>query len=207
MALNIEKIIENNTKDGVIDFKAVDSEVDNNYVNDIIKKNNESITKKLTTELAEKNEKDTLIALGLNDMTLEQALLKVTQLGGNETETGIKLQNAIKERDDYKDQVTELSPYKTRAADIENKMLLVSDGFLDPVTQAGIHSVVSSNVTEEKDYETAYGEFKSDEANKHHYSKQSNGPTSTGSTINNQGGRTQSGLLKIMEEKYGIKLE
>lgn len=153
MKFNIEEVIKQSTsEDGKLDTEKLMESIDNDYVNPIVASNK--------TKFDEKAKKDFIESLGLKDIDNETQLKEYIDQSVDEAKNQyVELKSKYdKLNNEYTEVNEKYGKASNKLSDYERKDLLVNDNFNGDVDYALYK--IQKNVSEEKDFETAYNEFK-----------------------------------------------
>lgn len=193
MKFNIEEAIKQSTQDGKLDASKLMGFIDQDYVNPIVAKNKPDLDK-LTLEAKD----EWIKGLGFDNVTDEaqlKAYVKGTSDEWKEKYTTLKTEfDGIDNK--YKELETNYNNVNSKMTTYERKDLLLKDNFNGDTEYALFK--INQNVTDEKDFETAYAEYK--ESNKTYFAP-NKVPTMGTKTIKNDDGSIKYGFEQILEEQ------
>jgi len=197
----LKKVIEENTKDGVVDFTKVHEEV-TNAINGAIKSTKETTLEGMKKDALEEAKKSIVDELKIEGVTNEKQLkAHISKLSSTETSQElIDAQKRLSEletenkqlKNDYDSTTSELSSYRYERS-------LIADG-IDP-KDVDYHAFkINKLITDEKDFETAKKEYL--EANPSVIGKQEPVVKTTGTprVVKNTDSELM-GFEKILEER------
>lgn len=190
MKFNVETAIEQSTLDGKLDANKLMEFINNDYVNPIVAKNKPDL-EKVTQEAKEKWITD----LGFENVTNESQLKAYVKKSADETkEDYTKLQT---EYNTFKETVKDYDDLKKAKVNNEREKIFTKDNFNGDIDYALFN--INKNVNEEKDYDTAYAEYK--EANPKSFAP-NKVPTAMASKVtNNKDGSVKYGFEQVLEEQ------
>ncbi len=193
MKFNIETAIEQSTEDGKLDAKKLMEFVDTNYVNPIVAKNKPDLDK-ITVEAKEKWIAD----LGFENVK-DEAQLKAYVKGTSDEwkEKHSQLETNFNElKSKYDEKETAYNTVSSKMTSFERREQLLKDNFNGDAEYALFK--INQNVSDDKDYETAYTEYK--EAHTKDFAP-NKVPNSTAKKVVTNEGSVKYGFEQILEEQ------
>jgi len=193
---NIEEVIKSSTlEDGTLDTKKLMGIIDNDYVNPIVAKQKPDL-EKLKTEAKD----EWITNLGFENVTNEAQLKSYVKSTSNEWQE--KYNDLKKDFDSLETSSNELKTnYETvnsKMTSYERQSLLTKDNFNGDAEYALYK--INQNVNDDKDFETAYAEYK--EENKQLFAP--NKVPNVGTKVIHKNGESKYGFESILEEKGKI---
>jgi len=189
MKFNIEQAIEQSTVDGKLDAVKLMEFVNTDYVNPIVAKNKPDLDK-VTNEAKEQWIKD----LGFDGVLNESQLKAYVKKSADETKEDYS--NLQTEFNTFKETVKDYDDLKTAKVSNTREKTFNKDNFNGDVEYAMFK--INQKVNDEKDYDTAYAEYKT--ANPKDFAP-NKVPTMGAKVTNNEDGSVKYGFETVLEEQ------
>lgn len=155
--MDLKKVIEENTVDGVVDYEKVMATIDNDYVNPIVAKKTDK--EKLLPEAI----KEIVAQLGIEASSIDDVKLYVKKMGGSTDEfkeANIKLEKELAEyKANYEREVEARATLENETKTAKQINLVRSLGVTDDTELEFLHYKFNKAVTEEKPFETVVAEY------------------------------------------------
>jgi len=163
MGFDLEQILKDNTKEGIIDIQKVKQLIDNDYVNPIVAKNKPNI-EKLKAEARDSAVNDFIKEQSIKDViNIDQFSAYVKTLNSTSTELTEKNIRYKTERDDLKTKYEESSKsnieLNSNITSLERKGKIIDSGFNSKYTKH-VLSEIDSRLTEDNTIEDVITEIK-----------------------------------------------
>lgn len=190
MKFNIEQAIEQSTLDGKLDAKKLMEFVDTDYVNPIVAKNKPDLDK-ITLEAKEQ----WIIDLGFESVTNESQLKAYVKKSADETKEDYA--NLQTEYNTFKDSVKDYDDLKKAKTNNAREKTFNKDNFNGDIEYAMFK--INQQVNDDKDYDTAYAEYK--ESNPKSFAPNKVPNAMASKVTNNEDGSVKYGFEQILEEQ------